>query len=183
MDECNNLHESFKAMGLNCDICGMQLNDTISFNSDCCNDMDVILDEGQRVCINCGSVHFYEMVSQRTDFYERPHLIRKASRYHRKYYLRKRKRIMKQPSNVQISWHDLNKMEIVFDLIVQLHKKLNRIRLIHLSYILDKLYEMIGIERSFLKKSSSQKTLKGYQRYWDWIMDQRGDEIRRICSA
>ena len=129
----------------------------------CCENINIIIDDGsKRVCISCGDIHAYEYAPPNVNFYGNLHLLRRASVYQCKYYVRKRLLDLK-PDSIQIRWSDLNKIVCIFNLFGNL--KTNRIRMPRFNFIFKKLFKIMGIHPNwYLNETNSKRTLEGYER-------------------
>ena len=70
---CNvELHDVLRDSGeFSCPFCDLELCDYESKQEDsCCDNKEIIKDEGMNVCQNCGSVYGYEVAREYVDFYE-----------------------------------------------------------------------------------------------------------------
>ena len=76
--DCNSvLHDELKSMGeCNCPFCDRLLVEVDKVVELCCSEQDMENVNGMNVCINCGSVHGYDYVTEHVDFHENMYKIR-----------------------------------------------------------------------------------------------------------
>ena len=87
---CNlDIHNEFIKMGESyCCFCDQQLMEVdIKKDYQCCDKKEIINDNGELVCKNCGVVSGYEYVKEFVDFHENKYKLRRKSVYHRKYHI------------------------------------------------------------------------------------------------
>ena len=150
----------------------------------CCLSMDVHHLNNSFVCLNCGSLHRYEVSVPYIDFYENRYRIKRKSVYNRKYHLQNRIRTLCVENNVQISYHKRQKILQIFEKIDNILSIVNnnlRKRMIKIDYILKILFEYLGIKIE-ITQSSSNKTSVYNKQYWEKINSLIGDEIQAILD-
>ena len=145
------------------------INDTIvSFNK-CCENPQFIIWSGYRLCENCCTTSGHVLGYFDTKEYGRFHF-QKKSVYQPKYYYEKK---VDQISNI-IELSDEEK-SLVYDKLIkidekikeQLNKQFGRKRLINIFYLIKKILEEMGSDKSeeiYLK--ISKQTLKNYDNWW-----------------
>ena len=71
-----------------CPLCDKQLENYMCVQNDdsCCDNKELINDNGKNVYKNCGKVYGYDIASEFIDFYENMNKIKRKSVYHRKYH-------------------------------------------------------------------------------------------------
>ena len=74
-----------------CPFCNKQINERKVKKTfyECCDNQDIINEDGKVVCKNCGVVFYYKYFREYIDFNENKHKIRKKSVYIRKYHVDK----------------------------------------------------------------------------------------------
>ena len=110
---CNkDIHNELTRMGeFDCPFFDEELMEVDADPENCCDEKDVINDNGEIVCRNCGIVYGYAYAKEYINFYENRYKIRRKSIYHRKYHI---ENIMNK-AGVKISYNDRNKIYKVFD--------------------------------------------------------------------
>ena len=189
---CNNeLHDELKDSGdICCPFCDKNLDsnekpqDRLVKYYSCCDNQYIINDDGMSVCLSCGIVQGYNIASEYVDFYEKIHLFKRKSVYHREYHIKNTIMDIQQKYNIKISYHNKRKIERVFAEIGKIIDQVNnyRKRMISINFILRKLLKMMGIPYKKIPISKSKKTLAFYNKYWASIMSLIGDKIRSILG-
>lgn len=180
-----NVHDYLKEDGeIICPFCGIQLGDVLVTEEVCCENMNLIKDNGANVCGSCGSVHGYDLVNEYIDFYDNMYQIRRKSVYHREYHLRNRIDFLSSKNEVQITFKDKEKIIRIFCDIDKILPQINgnRKRMINIDFILKKIYKMMDIQEKYIKITKSKKTLAFYEKYWKDILLLIGDEIQSVIS-
>ena len=69
----------------------------------CCDNQDVINEDGMLVCQNCGVVQGYNYVKEYVDFYKNRHRFIRKSVYHREYHINNILLNIEEKYNIKIS--------------------------------------------------------------------------------
>jgi len=186
MEYCNSeIHDELKDMEEStCPFCGKQLEDVTVIYESCCENMNLIKDNGANVCRSCASVHYYDYARENIDFYENIFKIRRKSVYHREYHLRNRIDFLSSKNEVQITFKDKEKIIRIFYEIDKILPQINgdRKRMINIDFILKKIYKMMDIQEKYIKITKSKKTLAFYEKYWGNVLLLIGDKIQSIIN-
>ena len=148
---CNiDLHESFIESGdIVCPFCDFQLTyvEKKSLRYDCCNNPNIINNNGMLVCQSCGVVQGYNFVEEYIDFYKNRHKMKRKSVYHRKYHINNAILDIEQKYNIEISYHQKYKIDRVFTEIGNIINEVNgnRKRMISINFILRKVLSMMDL--------------------------------------
>ena len=185
MECCNvSIHNGLIDVGeICCPFCGTKLQDYESKqDNSCCDNKEIIKDEGMNVCQNCGSVYGYEVAREYVDFYENMHRFRRKSIYHRKYHIRNKIIDIRVKHKLRISISDTQKIYLIFEEIDKIlsQVKRGRKRMISIDYILRQLFRMLRLPYKDLRITKSKRTLAFYEQYWDGIDSLIGDKIQSI---
>ena len=83
---CNSvLHDELKNMQEpTCPFCDQLLVEVDKAVNQCCVEQNMETINGMNTCVNCGTVHGYDYVTEYFNFYDNMHKIRKKLVYHRK---------------------------------------------------------------------------------------------------
>ena len=189
---CNNeLHDELKDSGdICCPFCDKNLDsnekpqDRLVKYYSCCDNQYIINDDGMSVCLSFGIVQGYNYVKEYVHFYDNLHKLKRKSVYHREYHLNNAIMDVKQKYNIEISYHQKYKIDVIF---VEIGKILNEVngnrkRMISVNFIMRKIFKMMGIPYKNIPISKSKKTLAFYNNYWNKIMDLIGDKIKSIIG-
>lgn len=162
MEYCDkNIHDELREMGhLVCDFCDLKFCDYKSKQEDlCCENVDLIKDDGANVCRSCASVHYYDYARENIDFYENIFKIRRKSVYHREYHLRNRIDFLSSKNKVQITFKDKEKIIRIFYEIDKILPQIkgDRKRMINIDFILKKIYKMMDIQEKYIKITNRRR--------------------------
>ena len=137
---------------------------------------------GMNTCINCGSVHGYDYVTEHFDFYDKMHMIRQKSVYNRKYHI---ENVINSISDIQLTYYQRDKIYKVFIEINSILHKLNddRKRMISIKFIIKQLFKMLGIPYKDIQETKSKRTLTYYKQYWKKVQLLIGDRIQSIINS
>ena len=184
---CNSfLNNELKKTGnIVCPFCDFQLTykkKTLKY--DCCNNPNIINNNGMLVCQSCGVVQGYNFVEEYIDFYKNRQKLKRKSVYHREYHINNALLNIKEKYNIEISFSLKNKIDRVF---VEIRKILNEVncerkRMIGINFIIRKVLIMMDLPFEDIPISKSKKTLVSYEKYWTSIMTLIGDYIKRIIQ-
>ena len=185
---CNiDLHNELKKTGnIVCPFCDFQLTYVKQkpLKYDCCNNPNIINNNGMLVCQSCGVVQGYNFVEEYIDFYKNRHKLKRKSVYHREYHINNALLNIKEKYNIEISFSLKNKIDRVF---VEISKILNEVncerkRMISINLIIRKVLSMMDLPFEDILISKSKTTLVSYEKYWTSIMTLIGDDIKRIIQ-
>ena len=184
---CNtDIHDEMINCGeISCPFCDKNLDSNEKPKNDlCCDNQDIINDNGMLVCQICGVVQGYDYVKEYVNFYENIHKFVRKSVYHREYHINSILLNIEEKYNIKISNCQKHKIDTVF---VEIGKVLNEVngirkRMISVNFIMRKIFKMMGIPCKNIPISKSKKTLAFYDRYWASIMSLIGDKIRLIIN-
>ena len=148
----------------------------------CCDDRQIINDNGKNVCCSCGSVHGYDFANENIDFYENMFKIRRKSVYHRKYHIENT--INDLSTNHYLSVQTKSKILRVFKEIEKIIQQVNgkRKRMININFILKEILKIMKLPHYYVKVTTSKKTLTLYEQYWQHIMLLIGDKIKSVVG-
>ena len=184
------IHEAFIELKQNiCPFCNQPLEDEkkcdiIEEYYLCCDCREIVINNGNIVCKNCGIVQGYKKAKEFINFYENLYRIRRKSIYHRKYHLNNILMEMSLKQNIKFSIEQRNKiLRIFYEIGVILDQiKGVRKRMISLSFILVQVLRMMDLPFNKIQISKSKRTLNSYQEYWEKIMILIGDKIKGIID-
>ena len=184
------IHEAFIELKQNiCPFCKQPLEDEkkcdiIEEYYLCCDCREIVINNGNIVCKNCGIVQGYKKAKEFINFYENLYRIRRKSIYHRKYHLNNILMEMSLKQNIKFSIEQRNKiLRIFYEIGVILDQiKGVRKRMISLSFILVQVLRMMDLPFNKIQISKSKRTLNSYQEYWEKIMILIGDKIKGIID-
>ena len=188
MDFYLTLHNGLQEMGeLICPFCKRALEDEKPRDRSvkyyfCCNKQDIINDNGQIVCKNCGIVQGFKYAKEYINFYENRHRFVRKSVYDRKYYIEKRLFDICCKYSIYLTCKDQIKIKKIFSEIGKILDDVNgtRKRMISINFILRKLLNLMNIPCDEIPISKWAKTLAFYNQYWSKIMTIIGDIIKGI---
>ena len=190
---CNKeLHDELKESGdIVCPFCDQKLEDSNEKPQDrlvkyysCCDNQDIIKDNGMSVCQICGVVQGYDYVKEYVHFYDNIHKFKRKSVYHRKYHINNILLDIEKKYNITISNCQKHKIDAIY---VEIGKILNEVngnrkRMISVNFIMRKIFKMMGIPYKNIPISKSKKTLAFYDQYWAIIMSLIGDKIKSVIG-
>ena len=187
---CNkDIHDELKESGeISCPFCDKNLDsnekpkDRLVKNDLCCDNQDVINEDGMRVCRSCGVVQGYNYVKEYVDFYKNRHRFIRKSVYHREYHVNNILLNFEEKYDIKISTCQKQKIDAIFCEIGKILYKVNgtRKRMISVNFIMRKIFKMMGIPYKNIPISKSKKTLAFCDKYWTSIMSLIGDKIKSI---
>lgn len=165
-------------------LCEEQIEETIPIYEPCCDNLDLIKNNGANICKSCGSLHGYELASEYIDFHDVKYKIRKKSIYHRKYHLLNKVDSRSKKNKIDISYDNKDKILRVFKEIdkILIHINGDRKRMICINFILKKLFKMLNLSNKDIYKSQSKKTNRYYYEYWNNILSLIGNKIQKIIN-
>ena len=102
------------------------------------------------------------------DFYENMHRIRKKSIYHRKYHILNVINDIAQKNNIQVGYHNREKIMRIFALVDQISQEVDQTgkQMVCIKFILKQLFDILGIEYKSIPHTKSKKTLNYYVDRW-----------------
>ena len=185
------IHEAFIELKQSvCPFCKQPLEDEKKCdNTDkyyfCCDRREIVIDNGQIICRNCGIIQGYKKAKEFINFYENLYRIRRKSIYHRKYHLNNILMDIGTEYNVTFSVEKKNEIMRIFSEIGKILPQINgeRKRMISLNFILIQVLRMMGLPFNKIPISKSKRTLNSYQEYWEKIMILIGDIIKGIIVS
>ena len=185
--DCNSqIHDELKNMEeLTCPFCDQPLAEVDKADEPCCSEHDIENVNGMYVCINCGSVHGYEYVTEYFNFYDNIHKIRKKSVYHRKYYIENVLDSIFSENNIQLTYQQIEQIYKVFIEIDSVLHEVNdgRKRIISIKCVIKQLFKMLGLPYKDINVTKSKRTLTYYNQYWKKVQSLIGDRIQLIINA
>ena len=151
----------------------------------CCDNQEIVINNGYIVCKNCGVVQGYKKAKEFINFYENLYRIRRKSIYHRKYHLNNILMDIGTKYNITFSVEQKNKIMRIFSEIGKILSQINgeRKRMISLNFILIQVLRMMGLPFDKIPISKSKNTLASYQQYWTQIILLIGDIIKGIIVS
>ena len=185
------IHEAFIELKQNiCPFCKQPLEDEkkcdiIEEYYLCCDCREIVINNGNIVCKNCGIVQGYKKAKEFINFYENLYRIRRKSIYHRKYHLNNILIGLSIKQNINFSNEERNKILRIFSEIGKILPQINgeRKRMISLNFILIQVLRMMSLPFNKIPISKSKKTLAFFQQYWAQIMLLIGDRIKGIIVS
>ena len=151
----------------------------------CCDNQEIVINNGNIVCKNCGVVQGYKKAKEFINFYENRHRMRRKSIYHRKYHINNILMDISTKHKITFSVEQKNKIMRIFSEIGKILPQINgeRKRMISLNFILRQVSRMMGLPFNKIPISKSKKTLASFQQYWTQIMLLIGDRIKGIIVS
>ena len=151
----------------------------------CCDCKEIVINNGNIVCKNCGIVQGYKTAREYVDFYENRCRMRRKSVYHRKYHLNNILMDISTKYNMTFSVEQKNKIMRIFSEIGKILPQIDgeRKRMISLNFILRQVSRMMGLPFDKIPISKSKNTLASYQQYWTQIILLIGDIIKGIIVS
>ena len=185
------IHEAFIELKQNiCPFCKQLLEDEkkcdiIEEYYLCCDCREIVINNGNIVCKNCGIVQGYKKAKEFINFYENRYRMRRKSVYHRKYHLNNILMDISTKHKITFSVEQKNKIMRIFSEIDKILPQINgeRERMISLNFILIQVLRMMGLPFNKIPISKSKRTLNSYQQYWEKIMILIGDRIKGIIVS
>ena len=181
------LHNGLQEIGeIICPCCEFQFNSIkkSKYYLFCCDKQDIINDNGQIVCQNCGIVQGFKYTKEYVNFYENIHLFRKKSVYERKYYINNRLLDIQCNYQINLTCQDQIKIKKIFSEIGKIFDKVNgtRKRMISINFIFHKVLNLMNIPCEKIPISELAKTKAFHEKYWSEIMSLIGDKILAILQ-
>ena len=123
---CNeDIHNELKEFDVICPFCDKQIDFVRKPKDDkCCDNRDIINDNGIQVCQSCGVVQGYDYVKEYIDFYENKHRFMRKSVYHREYHINNTIIDIEQKYNIKISTCQKIRLMLYFVRLVRFFMKL-----------------------------------------------------------
>ena len=181
------LHKGLQEIGENfCPCCELQFNfvKKTKYYLICCDKQDIINDNGQLVCQNCGIVQGFKYAKEYVGFYENRHRFRKKSVYERKYCINNRLLDIQCNYQINLTCQDQIKIKKIFSEIGKILDEVNgtRKRLISINFIFHKVLNLMNIPCEKIPISELAKTKAFHEKYWSTIMSLIGDKILAILQ-
>ena len=127
----------------------------------CCDKQNIIKDNGEIVCQNCGIVHGFDSKRKFIEFHE--FRFRRKSVYHRKYHIDNKLIDIQDKYGIILSCQDQIKIKKIFLEIGKIHEVKNeRKRIININFIICKILERMKISHEKIPISESKRTLNFY---------------------
>ena len=179
------IHDESKNMGESiCPFCEQLTGEVDKVVELCCDEQELENIDGMNVCINCGSVHGYDYATEYFNFYDNMHKIRQKSVYHRKYHIDNVLDSISSKNNIQLTYHQRERIYKVF---VEIDSVLNeandeRKRMISIKYVIKQLFKMLGLPYKDINVTKSKRTLTYYKQYWKKVQLLIGNRIQSIIN-
>ena len=180
------LHDELKNMGEpTCPFCDRLLVEAHKAAELCCSEHDMENVNSMYICMNCGSVHGCDYVTEYLDFYDNMHKIRQKSVYYRKYHVKNVLDSISSEKNIQLTYHQ---RERIYKAFVEIGSVLNEVnderkRTISIKYVIKQLFKMLGLPYKDINVTKSKRTLKYYEQYWKRVQSLIGNRIQSIINA
>ena len=147
--DCNSrIHDELKnMMELTCPFCDQQLMEANKVVESCCDEQELETVDSTNTCINCGSVHGYDYVTEYFDFYDKMQRIRRKSVYYRNYYIDNVTNSIYFENNTQLTHDQRDRIHKVFIETDSVLHKVNdrRKRMISIKFIMKQLFMILGL--------------------------------------
>ena len=184
---CNyQIHDELKNMEEpTCPFCDRLLVEAYKVVELCCDEQNMETVNGMNTCVNCGTVHGYDYVTEYFNFYDNIQKIRKKPVYHRKYYIENVLDGILSENNIQLTYHQ---REQIYKVFVEIDSVLNEVndgrkRMISIKYVIKQLFKMLGLPYKGISVTKSKRTLTYYKQYWKKVQSLIGDRIQLIINA
>ena len=124
------------------------------------------------------------LIEEYIDFYDNMYKIKCKSVYNRKYHIENILNSLCQKHGIEINYENRQKIYKIFKLIDTVLSQVNgnRKRMISVTYVLRKLFEMLGLSCKNIPLSKSKKTLRFYKHWWDKVYGLIKDDIYEIIN-
>lgn len=182
------IHDELKEMSqLYCDFCDLKLEDNVlkKEEGDCCENMELIKDDGMNVCINCGLVDGYDLVNEYIEFYDNMYRIRRKSVDHRKYHIENVLDSLSLKHDIEMTYKNGKKILRIFELIDKVLRQVNikHKRMIKINYIFAKIIKILKVPCDNIPLPKSKKTLRFYKQWWNQVYELIKDDINKIIQS
>ena len=180
------IHNDLKKDGeLICPFCDKQLTILPNTVDPCCSEQDMVNINGVNTCVNCGLVDGYDYVIGYFNFYDNMYKIRKKSVYNRKYHIENVLDGIFSENNIQLTYHQREKIYKLFVEIDSVLSEVNdgRKRMISIKYVIKQLFKMLRLPYKDINVTKSKRTLTYYKQYWKKVKSLIGDKIQLIINA
>ena len=180
------IHDDLKSMGESeCTYCEQILVEVNKEEEPCCDEKDLETVNGMDTCLNCGLVHGYAYEVGYFDFHDNMHRIRQKSVYHRKYHIDNVLYSISSENNIQLTYHQTEKIYKEFIEIDSVLHKVNdgRKRMISIKYVIKQLFKMLGPPYKDIFVTKSKRTLTYYEKYWKKVKLLVGNRIQSIINV
>ena len=185
--DCNSqIHDELKNMGeSSCPFCDKLFVEVDEAVEPCCSKQEMVNINGMNACVNCGLVNGYDYVQEYFNFYENMYKIRRKSVYHRKCHIDNVLNNICYENNIQLTYHQREKIYKVFVEIDSVLSEVNdgRKRMISVKYVIKKLFKMLGLPYKDINVTKSKRTLTYYKQYWKKVRLLIGDRIQSIINV
>ena len=166
------IHNELKSMEeCNCPFCDQLLVEVYKVVELCCSEQDMKTVNGINICINCGSVHGYDYVTEYFDFYDKMHRIRQKSVYHQNYHIDNVLNSISFENNTQLTHKQRKQIHKVFIEIDDILHEVNdgHKRMISIKFIIMRLFKMLELPYKDIPVTKSKSKLKDYEQYWEKV--------------
>ena len=139
----------------------------------------------KNTCTNCGLVHGDVYAVEYLNFYDNIHRIRQKTVYNRKYHIENVLDSISSENNIQLTYHQRERIYKVF---VEIDSVLNEVnderkRMISIKYVVKQLFKMLELPYKDISVTKSKRTLTYYEQYWKKVQSLIGDRIQLIINA
>ena len=170
---------------LTCVFCDKVINEVKKVVESCCSEQDMVNINGMNTCVNCGLVYGCDYVIEYFNFYDNMYKIRKKSVYNRKYHIENVLDSISIENNIQLTYHQRERIYKVF---VEIDSVLNEVndgrkRMISIKYVIKKLFKMLRLPYKDINVTKSKRTLTYYKQYWKKVRLLIGDRIQSIINV
>ena len=183
---CNSvLHDELKNTGEPiCPFCDQLLVEVDKVVESCCSEQDMVNMNGMNICINCGLVYGCKYTPDYFNFYDNMHKIQQKSVYHRKYHIENVLDSIFRENNIQLTYHQRERIYKVF---VEIDSVLNEVndgrkRMISIKYVIKQLFKMLRLPCKDINVTKSKRTLTYYKQYWKKVQSLIGNRIQSIIK-
>ena len=168
-----------------CPFCDKQLTTLPNTVESCCSEQDMVNINGMNTCVNCGVVNSNIYIKEYFNFYDNMHKIRIKSVYHRKYHIENVLDSILIENNIQLTYHQRERIYKVFVEIDSVLSEVNdgRKRMISIKYVIKQLFKMLRLPYKDINVTKSKRTLTYYKHYWKKVKSLIGDRIQLIINA
>ena len=130
-----------------CPFCDEQLTTLPNAVESCCSERDMVNMNGMNAFVNCGLVDGYDYVIGYFNFYDNMYKIRKKSVYNRKYHIENVLDGIFSENNIQLTYHQREKIYKLFVEIDSVLSEVNdgRKRMISIKYVIKQLFKMLRL--------------------------------------
>ena len=182
---CNyQIHDELKSMEeCTCPFCDQQLVEGDKVIESCCSEQDMENVNGMNICMNRGSVHGYDYLTEYFNFYDNMYKIRQKSVYHRNYHIDNVMNAISFKNNIYLT-HKQREQIVFVEIDNVLHKVDDgRKRIISIKFIVKQLFKMLGLPYKDINVTKSKRTLPYCKQYWEKVQLLIGNRIQSIINV